>query len=526
MNRSLTLVLITMTLWLGACSDEQGIPDQGQTPDQNQAGLDAATDAAVVDATLPDLAGDQAVVQPDVAAPDVAAPDVAAPDVAAPDLPAPDLLAPDLPSPDLPVPDLPVPDLLIPDLPPPTCTDAVKNGDETDVDCGGSTCAPCAAAKKCAGAADCQSGVCAAGVCAAPSCTDAVKNGDETDVDCGGSTCTPCAAGKACKGPSDCGSAVCSAGLCVAASCTDAVKNGDESDIDCGGSTCAPCAVGKKCTKGSNCASGVCTSGVCVKGSCTDTVKNGDETDIDCGGSCPKACGTGKGCKAHKDCYPGVCGASSLCAPAASCAKLLAAHASAPTGVYAIQPTGAASAFSAYCEMTMDGGGWTLIASLNTAITKDYKGYFDVATPTPTNTAALGHFMKTDLKKIASHLYVINHSSQKAKFALASFTGPMVFFATNFYDAYTTGADGVIAGNNYPTVTHYQVGQACGTNASCRGPSDKIHGPDNRYSFGFMIVLDWDGGYASVNTSNHAHFGGTTYMESLWSRRGKTLWIR
>ena len=30
-------------------------------------------------------------------------------------------------------------------------------------------------------------------LCAAASCTDTVKNGSETDVDCGGSTCKPCA---------------------------------------------------------------------------------------------------------------------------------------------------------------------------------------------------------------------------------------------------------------------------------------------------------------------------------------------
>jgi hypothetical protein len=43
-----------------------------------------------------------------------------------------------------------------------TCYDGVKNGDETDVDCGGS-CAPCIAGKACNENADCVSGVCAAG---------------------------------------------------------------------------------------------------------------------------------------------------------------------------------------------------------------------------------------------------------------------------------------------------------------------------------------------------------------------------
>lgn len=40
------------------------------------------------------------------------------------------------------------------------------------------------------------------------SCTDAVKNGTETDVDCGG-TCAPCAVGKACLVDQDCVGTVC-----------------------------------------------------------------------------------------------------------------------------------------------------------------------------------------------------------------------------------------------------------------------------------------------------------------------------
>ena len=43
------------------------------------------------------------------------------------------------------------------------------------------------------------------------SCTDAVKNGAETDVDCGGGTCGTCAAGKTCAVDVDCASATCKA---------------------------------------------------------------------------------------------------------------------------------------------------------------------------------------------------------------------------------------------------------------------------------------------------------------------------
>jgi len=91
-----------------------------------------------------------------------------------------------------------------------------KDGDETDVDCGGASAARCADGKRCQASTDCASGACAAdGTCAAPSPTDGVKNGDETDVDCGGSTATKCAPAKGCKAHADCVLGACREGVCA-----------------------------------------------------------------------------------------------------------------------------------------------------------------------------------------------------------------------------------------------------------------------------------------------------------------------
>jgi len=46
------------------------------------------------------------------------------------------------------------------------------------------------------------------------SCVDGLKNGSETDVDCGGSCSVRCASGKRCATASDCVSAACSGGFC------------------------------------------------------------------------------------------------------------------------------------------------------------------------------------------------------------------------------------------------------------------------------------------------------------------------
>lgn len=106
----------------------------------------------------------------------------------------------------------------------PTCTDGIKNGQETGVDCGGPTCPPCPSCNdgiKNQG----ETGVDCGGPCPAcppaPSCSDGIKNQGETGVDCGG-PCPPCNS---------------------TASCTDGIQNQGETGIDCGG-PCPACPTG------------------------------------------------------------------------------------------------------------------------------------------------------------------------------------------------------------------------------------------------------------------------------------------
>jgi hypothetical protein len=94
----------------------------------------------------------------------------------------------------------------------PLCTDQVKNGNETDVDCGGGTCRQCGLDSSCRAASDCESGNCAGGRCAAPPCANGVQDGAETDVDCGGGTCSRCSGGRACRANSDCFNEKCDPG--------------------------------------------------------------------------------------------------------------------------------------------------------------------------------------------------------------------------------------------------------------------------------------------------------------------------
>lgn len=200
----------------------------------------------------------------------------------------------------------------------PTCTDGKKNGDESDVDCGGDCPSKCATGQACGKGADCTHGVCTSGKCEAPpaaTCDDGLKNQDESDIDCGGVRCKKCTETQGCNSGADCESQVCGGGSCSAASCTDGKKNGGESDVDCGGASCEKCKPGEGCGGDGDCLGGACdTATMTCAASCTDMVKNGGESDVDCGGtSCPK-CGEAKGCGVGGDCETGVCdGATGKC---------------------------------------------------------------------------------------------------------------------------------------------------------------------------------------------------------------------
>ncbi len=159
----------------------------------------------------------------------------------------------------------------------PECDDQVKNGPETDLDCGGG-CPTCADGLHCEEAADCKSRVCALPSecdgetctekeCQEPACNDSVKNGEETDDDCGGD-CDGCDLGDGCKVNRDCLTGICdttseAAPTCV--SCDDDEENGLELGVDCGGPDCPLCQPGDECIADAGCVNYLC-DGECVTG--------------------------------------------------------------------------------------------------------------------------------------------------------------------------------------------------------------------------------------------------------------------
>lgn len=146
----------------------------------------------------------------------------------------------------------------------PTCSDGIKNGEESGVDCGG-TCNACPAA-------------------VTPTCTDGIKNGEETGVDCGGRCGTYCRESPPLTGRGACVlfcdrysaqdtayftecRAICDREFPTATptgpSCTDGIKNNAETDIDCGGNCGTACVVGKACIRNDDCVTMNCVTNIC-----------------------------------------------------------------------------------------------------------------------------------------------------------------------------------------------------------------------------------------------------------------------
>lgn len=184
--------------------------------------------------------------------------------------------------------------------PPGDCSDGRVNGQESDLDCGGS-CAGCAQGLLCVADGDCASGVCTVNRCEAPSCFDAVRNGDEREVDCGGSC-------PACIPPP---------------SCSDGQRSPAETDVDCGG-VCPPCGPNAECVRDVDCQSLSCADGRCGAG-CGAPLLACDLSCVDPGvdpnhcGGCGIACGAGRACLGGQcGCTGGTLGCGGECVDPAS----------------------------------------------------------------------------------------------------------------------------------------------------------------------------------------------------------------
>ena len=214
------------------------------------------------------------------------------------------------------------------------CTNGKTDGDETDVDCGGS-CKACEVTQRCNQNADCGSGttcientqnsVCPEvkddptkisancrnnATCFDTDCHDNKQDNGETDVDCGGGSCPTCKATQHCQQSSDCKYGnPCLQGTCYDAGCNNGKQDGNETGVDCGGDQCPACEALSGCKTTSDCKTGnTCIGSICYGSTCENKSLDAPETDIDCGGGVCPACAASKHCVQNTDCTTGnVC---------------------------------------------------------------------------------------------------------------------------------------------------------------------------------------------------------------------------
>jgi cysteine-rich repeat protein len=163
--------------------------------------------------------------------------------------------------------------------------------------------------------------------------------------------------------------------MCAAGSCGDGkvqmgeeCDDGNDVDTDACLGTClnAKCgdmivqAMTDECDDGNMSNLDMCTN-MCKLPTCTDKIQDGAETDVDCGAACPK-CAVGLACTKGSDCGTGFC-SMNKCTVAPSCKAIKTADPMAKDGIFNIDPdgNGPVAAFDVYCDMTIDGGGWTLV---------------------------------------------------------------------------------------------------------------------------------------------------------------------
>jgi cysteine-rich repeat protein len=234
------------------------------------------------------------------------------------------------------------------------------------------------------GAANADDGTCTSS-CALPACGDgfvqageACDDGNMVDDDacvagcvvnvCGDGHVGP---GEACDDPQD---PLCTV-ECALASCGDGkVQPGeqcdDANDVDTDDclSTCltASCGDGalqegvEACDDGDADDTDECTS-LCKAPACDDGIKSGGETDVDCGGAC-MACGLGKACGKGNECGSKFC-KDGVCELAANCQDIHTSSPMAPSGLYMVDLDGPGpeAPTEVECEMSTDGGGWTMV---------------------------------------------------------------------------------------------------------------------------------------------------------------------
>ncbi len=325
-----------------------------------------------------------------------------------------------------------------------SCSGACVDTKNDPANCG-------ACGKACADGEACVNGAC--GLACVGGTTKCGQTCVDTDLDNG--NCGAC--GKTCAA-----GLVCSGGTCGLDCAADQKKcdGSDAGTVDAGSSR-AFCAAVKSDNQncgacGVTCASGqTCLDGTCAKPPCT--------TNAQCPASAAK-------CEA------------STCVVPADCSEIKGLNREATSGKYTIDPDGAGGLepFDAWCDMTTDGGGWTIVAS--------YTGQ-DGEQPLVSDTEVTGNPLE----------FAHSNLNRAKKMALSALATESIFVRT-------TGA--------WVKADKPMFDDKLATPGSDRTVAVKLNGTNGATNTGFMGYSNHDnkggGDFGIVAGADAAGCGGTT----------------